>query len=84
MASSECLVREVVKLGMPVRINNVKEFLFDPRIDGAPSLYPQRVLSVPLKDQITDRVVGVMHIINKTSNDVFTAADDILYKVRPV
>ena len=42
VAASSSLVKEVLKLGMPVRINNVKEFLFDPLIDGAPGLIPQR------------------------------------------
>ena len=40
-----------------------------------------RVFSMPLKDLLTDRVFGVIHVINKVGNDVFTASDEMLIKL---
>lgn len=78
---SNSLVKEVLKLGLPVRFNNVKEFVFDQEIDGAPGVIAHRVCSMPLQDQLTERCFGVVHVINKAGNDVFTSSDEMLLKV---
>ena len=36
---------------------------------------------MPLKDLITERAFGVIHVNNKGSNDVFTASDEMLIKL---
>ena len=36
---------------------------------------------MPLKDLITERVFGVIHVLNKVGNDVFTASDEMLIKL---
>ena len=78
IANSESLVKEVLKLGMPVRINNLKDFrthhsrpdgtfsaITDPIIDSMPGVVLQRIFSLPLKDDISQRFFGVMHFANK-------------------
>jgi hypothetical protein len=34
ITSKACLVNEVIRIGIPVRINNLDNFVFDPIIDG--------------------------------------------------
>ena len=78
IANSQSLVKEVLKLGMPVRINNIKDFqshhqrpdgtsgaITDPVIDSVPGVALQRIFSLPLKDDLSQRFFGVMHFANK-------------------
>jgi hypothetical protein len=81
LRGSNSLVNEVLKLGLPVRFNNVKEFVFDQAIDGAAGVVAHRVSSMPLHDQLTEGSFGVIHFVNKVDNDVFTSSDEMLLKI---
>ena len=76
-----CLVGEAVKLGLPIRLNNLDEFAYDPNIDGVFGMKVLRVFSMPLKDRVTGNVFGAINFINKQENDIFTSGDELFIKI---
>ena len=79
--SPPSLLREVVTLGQPIRLNNLAEFTYDPTIDGVSGIKAHRVFCMPLTDRVTGRVFGAINLINKRENDIFTNGDEIFIRI---
>ena len=82
--STYSLVREVVRSGVPIRLNNLNESLYDPEIDGVSGIQIQRLFSIPLTDRMTGKVFGAFNLINKYENDFFTNADQLFIGILAV
>ena len=79
--STYCLVKEVINSGLPIRLNNLNESLYNQKIDGISGMKILRLFSVPLRDRVTNRVFGAINLINKHENDFFTNADELFLSI---
>ena len=73
------VIGEVLKKEKILRLSQVKECELNASIDGCPGILIQNLLSVPIKIQKSNEIIGVIHFINKCNGKVaFTELDEII------
>ena len=76
------MLQAVLKAGTQMKYSDVKNTLFDMKIDGCPGIVVRNVLSVPLKEEGSDHIMGAVHLLNKFEGKVaFTELDEIFATV---
>jgi hypothetical protein len=71
------ILAEVIATGKVLKHSDLKSSPFDLKIDGCPGIIVRNILSVPLKNETTGRVLGAIHLINKIGGKIgFTELDE--------
>ena len=77
MRTHNSLASEVMKFGRIVIVNNLRHVSYNASVDGVNGMKVSKILSVPLKHQVTNQVIGVMHFINRGfTNEDFGEVDE--------
>lgn len=80
VGSQTSLVDNVLRTGTVRRYNNLKRqknMYFNPYIDGDESIAPKRIIAVPLRENSSNKVIGVLTLINRQNNVKFTEVDEL-------
>ena len=71
-----------MKTGLHIKYADIKQSIFDPLVDGCLGIVARNILSVPLKAEHSDRIMGAIHLLNKFEGKVaFTELDDLVATV---
>jgi len=73
---------ETIRSGHALRLNTIHGRVasnFNKLVDGVPGVIPKRFLSVPLKNFLTNEIIGAISLINKNNPaDAFSEADELM------
>jgi len=73
---------ETIRSGHALRLNSMHgrtSNSFNKQVDGVPGVVPKRFLSVPLRNFLTNEIIGAISLINKNNPaDAFSEADELM------
>jgi len=74
---AKSIATDVIKSGKLVRLNLLANSHFHTNIDGCHGVVTKRILSLPVYNTESSNVVGCIHLLNKTGNDLFSEIDEV-------
>ena len=74
---AKSIATDVIKSGKLVRLNLLSNSHFHPKIDGCHGVVTKRILSLPVYNTESLNVLGCIHVLNKTGNDLFSEIDEV-------
>ena len=71
------ILSHVIRTGEMHKYADIKLSDFNVKIDGCPGIVVRNILSIPVKNEVSGLVIGVIHLINKIDGKVaFTELDE--------
>lgn len=76
---SKSLAADVVKYRHIARLNSlIRVDAHNVSVDGCPGIVTKRILSIPLFDATQNKVIGAVHMLNKSQmSEIFTEVDEL-------
>lgn len=74
---AKSIATDVIKSGKLIRLNLLSNSHFHNKIDGCHGVVTKRILSLPVYNTESSNVLGCIHLLNKTGNDLFSEIDEV-------